>query len=364
MIVPNSTKYSWYTADTDVAYFNSGTTGGTYWRGRLIGIADYGNNPDNHPVILKLETGTGSDYFVSFNRARGVNDEVQEASDRVLIHRVEGGHGTAYSQSMLMATLYEGRTRTIENWRESGIDLEIKVIDINFSSSPDYADVLVKFGPPTQEPTAKPSKNPTSEPSTREPTPMPTNEPTTNEPTTSEPTTNEPTTNEPTTTEPTTSSEPTHKTSKPTTNEPTTPKTTTTTATTTTSTTTTTPETTTTTSTVTSTSHVTFDSGTTSSTSWSGYMAEEGSDFAGSESPTRVYLYTGSSNKLYLEYKDRNLYFRTTSSTGDVHTMGTIAVGASELVANWRYTGYDLAIEVGETNVTDEYARVKIVFRP
>ena len=67
---------------------------------------------------------------------------------------------------------------------------------------------------------------------------------------------------------------------------------------------------------------------------------------------------------MYLEYKERNLYFRAKDSTGDVHTMGTIAVGGSELVANWRYTGYDLTIEVGETNSTNEYARVKLVFRP
>jgi hypothetical protein len=267
----NSIMHSWYTADTDVAFFNSGTTGGTSWRGRLIGVADYAKNPFNHPIILKLETGTGSDYFVSFNRATGVNSEVQEASDQVLIHQVEGGHGTEYSQSMLMTTLYEGRTGTIENWRESGIDLTVKAIEINLSSSPVYAEVLIKFGQQT---------------------------------------------------------------------------------------------TTTTTSTASSSSRVTFDSGTTSSTSWSGYIAEEGSDFDGSDFPTRVYLYTESSKKLYLEYKDETLYFQAKSSTGDVYTMGTIPVGGSELVLNWRYTGYGLAIEVQETDYTSEFARVKLLFKP
>jgi hypothetical protein len=302
--VHNSTKYSWYTADTDVAFFNSGTTGGTSWSGRLIGMSDYGNNPYNHPIILKLETGVGSDYFVSFNRAGGVNSEVQEANDLVLIHRVEGGHGTEYSQSMLMSTLYGGRTGTIENWRKSGIDLTVMVNEINLWSSPAYADVLIKFGETTT-----------------------------------------------TTTTSTTT---------------TTPETTTTaeTPTTTTSTTTKKPETTTTTSTVTSSYYVTFDSGTTSSTSWSGYIAEEGSNFAGSDFPTRVHLYSGSSNTLYLEYKDEQLYFQAKRSTGDVYTMGAIPVGGSEFVANWRYSGYDLAIEVGETEYTNEYARVKLVFRP
>ena len=298
----NSTKYSWYTADTDVAFFNSGTTGGTSWSGRLIGMSDYGNNPYNHPIILKLETGVGSDYFVSFNRAGGVNSEVQEANDLVLIHRVEGGHGTEYSQSMLMSTLYGGRTGTIENWRKSGIDLTVMVNEINLWSSPAYADVLIKFGETTTT-----------------------------------------TTTSTTTTTPETTT---------TTETPTTTK----------STTTKTPETT--TSTVTSSYYVTFDSGTTSSTSWSGYIAEEGSNFAGSDFPTRVHLYSGSSNTLYLEYKDEQLYFQAKRSTGDVYTMGAIPVGGSEFVANWRYSGYDLAIEVGETEYTNEYARVKLVFRP
>jgi len=302
--VHNLTEYSWYTADTDVAFFNSGTTGGTSWRGRLIGMSDYGNNPYNHPIILKLETGTGSDYFVSFNRAGGVNSEVQEANDLVLIHRVEGGHGTEYSQSMLMSTLYGGRTGTIENWRKSGIDLTVTVIEIDLWSSPAYADVLIKFGETTTTTTT----------STTTTTPETTT------------TTDTPTTTTLTSTE--------------------------------------TPETTTTTSTVTSTYDVTFDSGTTSSTSWSGYTAKEGSDFAGSDFPTRVYLYSGSSNRLYLEYKDEQVYFQVMRSTGDMYTMGTIPVEGSELVRNWRYSGYDLAVEVGETEYTNEYVRLKIVFRP
>jgi hypothetical protein len=304
LIVHNSTKYSWYTADTDVAFFNSGTTGGTSWSGRLIGMSDYGNNPYNHPIILKLETGVGSDYFVSFNRAGGVNSEVQEANDLVLIHRVEGGHGTEYSQSMLMSTLYGGRTGTIENWRKSGIDLTVMVNEINLWSSPAYADVLIKFGETTTTTTTSTT---------------------------------------------TTTPETTTTTETPTTTSLTTTKT---------------PETTTTTSTVTSSYYATFDSGTTSSTSWSGYIAEEGSNFAGSDFPTRVHLYSGSSNTLYLEYKDEQLYFQAKRSTGDVYTMGAIPVGGSEFVANWRYSGYDLAIEVGETEYTNEYARVKLVFRP
>ena len=51
----------WY--DTQhVVTFNSGTQGFKSWRGRLIGPAEYGNNPGNHAVVLKLETGTPNDW--------------------------------------------------------------------------------------------------------------------------------------------------------------------------------------------------------------------------------------------------------------------------------------------------------------
>jgi hypothetical protein len=120
--------------------------GGTSWRGRLIGVADYDNNPSKYPIMLKLETGGGSDYFVSFNRDSGVNSEVQQASDQVPIYQVAGGDGMTYSKSMLKAALRGGRSATVENWRKSGLDLTINVIEINTSSSPAYADVEVVFG--------------------------------------------------------------------------------------------------------------------------------------------------------------------------------------------------------------------------
>ena len=139
--------HRWYTADTDIAYFNSGTTGGTSWSGRLIGAADYGNNPNKYPIMVKIEVGGASDYFVSFNRATGINSEVQQAHDQVVIYQVDSGDGLKYSKSMMKAALQGGRQATIENWRKSGKDLTIKVIKINTSSSPGYAEISILFGP-------------------------------------------------------------------------------------------------------------------------------------------------------------------------------------------------------------------------
>ncbi len=142
----NSTTHSWYTDDTDIAFFNSGTSGGSSWRGKIIGVADYYNNPSNFPIMLKLETGGGADYFISFNRARGVNSEVQQAKNQVTVYQVDSGDGTRYSKSMLKIALSSGRSATIENWRRSGKDLTIKVNTISTYSSPGYADVQVSFG--------------------------------------------------------------------------------------------------------------------------------------------------------------------------------------------------------------------------
>lgn len=136
----------WYD-DEHIQSWNSGTTGGTSWRGKIIGLADYGSNPNDLPFILKLETGTASDYFVSFNRASGINSEVQQAANQVTMYQVDAGEGFSYSRSTLKAAIQNGRSATIENWRKSGKDLTIKVVSIITSSSPSFAQVLITFGP-------------------------------------------------------------------------------------------------------------------------------------------------------------------------------------------------------------------------
>ena len=276
MTVHNSTMHRWYTYDTDIAFFNSRTSGGTFWLGRLIGVADYGDNPNNHPIVLKLETGGESDYFVSFNCARGINVDVQLASNHGTLHRVKDGDGMTYSQSTLITTLSGGLNVTVKNWRKSGMDLTIHVIKINLGLSPGYADVKIIFGPQTLT---------TSETST------------------------------------TTKS-----------------------------------------STVTSSSlQVTFDSGTTYSTSWSGYIAEDDSLI---KFPTKVNLYIGSgSDELYLGYKDGEVHLLRKSSSGDVNIVVSIAKGGSQVIMNWRFLGYGLLIEVRENDI-DKFPSVNLLFRP
>ncbi len=144
-VLLNTLQHSWYDADYAVS-FDSGSTGGTSWRGRLTGLSDYNNNPDGHPITLKLETGGQADWFIAFNRAAGISSDTQSAVDMVTIHRVNAGNGESYSQSFLKGGLRAGRSATIHDWRDTGLGLIIRVTEVNIDVSPAYAFVEVEFG--------------------------------------------------------------------------------------------------------------------------------------------------------------------------------------------------------------------------
>ncbi|KAL9181023.1 hypothetical protein ACHAXT_009828 [Thalassiosira profunda] len=171
----------WFSNGYDVAVWNSDRDS-NQWSRKLIGIADYENNPDARPIVAKLESGGPKDLFLGFNRARGINRQTDQARDRVTVVE-QGGDGLGYSQSFLKAILSPGDpTYTVPNWRGSGEDLKIEVKEINLGANPAYADIAVSFGDPTSEPTRKPTLRPTTmRPSVRpsvRPTPAPTNLPT------------------------------------------------------------------------------------------------------------------------------------------------------------------------------------------
>lgn len=48
---------------------------GTSWSGRLAGISDYATT--NDPVLVKLETGSSTDYYINFNRYRRLESTVE-----------------------------------------------------------------------------------------------------------------------------------------------------------------------------------------------------------------------------------------------------------------------------------------------
>lgn len=163
---------------------------GSQWSGRIIGVADYTNNVNALPVVVKIESGGPNDLFVGFNRAAGINLDVPEGRDQVTVVQA-GNDGLRYSQSFLKAKLSEGDSYSVPNWRGSGEDLTVYVNEVNLLATPAYADVTMNFGDPTSNPTFSPTKEPTPQPSpqptvspTLAPTPQPTVSPT-QEPTSS-----------------------------------------------------------------------------------------------------------------------------------------------------------------------------------
>ena len=113
---------------SDIVNFNSGTTGGTSWSGKIIGAAQHGNNPTNLPVIVMLESGNDFDWLIGFNDIE------------VTITKVKNG------QSFLKGALPAGKSASISNWRRSGLELTIKVNEIDTDVPPAYASVEITFG--------------------------------------------------------------------------------------------------------------------------------------------------------------------------------------------------------------------------
>lgn len=166
---------SWYDNNKIVINPREGS-----WFGKVIGIADFANNPEGYPVVIKIETLTTTDQFVTFNRATGINRHNVQADDEVTIIEA-GSNGEWYSQSFLKATLLSGEVYTISNWGDAqDLTITVKSIAINSGSFPAFAEISVCLGPcayPTESPSQVPSTLPSSSP-TRFPTQAPTSAPT------------------------------------------------------------------------------------------------------------------------------------------------------------------------------------------
>eukprot|EP00569_Conticribra_weissflogii_P017185 CAMPEP_0171451118 /NCGR_PEP_ID=MMETSP0881-20121228/40982_1 /TAXON_ID=67004 /ORGANISM="Thalassiosira weissflogii, Strain CCMP1336" /LENGTH=729 /DNA_ID=CAMNT_0011975599 /DNA_START=73 /DNA_END=2262 /DNA_ORIENTATION=+ len=134
-------------------------------RRKIVGIADYDNNPDGHPVVIKLETDTDEDYFLGFNRAYGVNSDNKQADNLVTLIKA-GSNGLSYSQSWLLATLDQGQSYKFRTWkgmRRRDLIITVNAIDVT-NSNPGYADVTLKYirSSKKNNPKPKPAPSPTA----------------------------------------------------------------------------------------------------------------------------------------------------------------------------------------------------------
>jgi len=170
----------WYNDGGILTYI---PTVGKAWSGTLMGVGEWKDSPGRHPVVVKIETGTNTDYFVGFNRAAGANAQNDEADDLVTIVET-GNNGDRYSQSYLKGYIGVGQSYTFSNWQGSGSDLTISVQTINLGSIPGTADVTISYGTVTDQPTQAPvTAAPTRAPVTAPPTDQPTQAPVTAAPT-------------------------------------------------------------------------------------------------------------------------------------------------------------------------------------
>ena len=114
------------------------------WSGRLIGQVDRDNVDanTNDKVLLKLNTGTSTDYYAMFNLKEGTNSGTVEGGSQVLITSA-GGEGNSYAESELVAKLSANGEYIILDFDGSGFDLKLVVNTVNTNANPAYADVTV-----------------------------------------------------------------------------------------------------------------------------------------------------------------------------------------------------------------------------
>ena len=107
-----------------------------------MGVGQWKDYRAAYPIVIKVETGTNTDYFVGFNRAAGANAENIEAGDLVTIIET-GNNGESYHESQLKGYIGTGEVYTFTNWNGNGQDLVISVGNIDITSNPGTAQVTI-----------------------------------------------------------------------------------------------------------------------------------------------------------------------------------------------------------------------------
>ncbi len=129
-----SWQSKWYTSKSIVV----DPSAGNCFEGNMYGISDY-DNAAASTVLVKIEDASATDFYVAFNRQSGINSGTQEAGNLVTVVQA-GGEGNSYAESSLMAKLGAGGS-----WSGvvDGKTMLVKVLSINTSASPAYANVRI-----------------------------------------------------------------------------------------------------------------------------------------------------------------------------------------------------------------------------
>jgi len=110
------------------------------FKGDLVGIDDVVNNranSQNQDLVVKVHGRGETHLFMMYNRRKGINSEVPEHGDQVVIV----AQSALSEVSVRVATLSEGQTYTNTNWANSGNSLKVKFC--SKGNNGDVASVLV-----------------------------------------------------------------------------------------------------------------------------------------------------------------------------------------------------------------------------
>jgi hypothetical protein len=128
-----SWDFGWYSSRHVVINPTNG-----YFHGLFIGIDDFLNTvtSSNYNVVGKV-----GDYYLMYNRKKGVNSQVQGDGDTVTIIRQPSSGSVSWNEGQLIEA--SGSDTFVKaGWGGTGKDLVIKVCERRFGT-PDYARVLV-----------------------------------------------------------------------------------------------------------------------------------------------------------------------------------------------------------------------------
>jgi len=121
-------------------FYTTVTPTSANFKGDLVGIDDVVNNranSANQELVVKIQGSGQSDLFMMFNRKKGINSDVPEHGDQVVII----AQSSRSAISVRLGALSTGQTGTISNWANSGNALKIKVCSVD--NGGDVASVII-----------------------------------------------------------------------------------------------------------------------------------------------------------------------------------------------------------------------------
>lgn len=128
--------------------------------GEIAGFVEDPSDPSIPPMLVKLNTPSSVDYYISFNRQRDFNIGTKEGGNMVLITS-QGGEGTSYAQSSLEAKLSEGMSWTSPQNYEGKL-FRVTVVSIGVRAKVEICWGVCVTSSPTRSPTQIPTERPTT----------------------------------------------------------------------------------------------------------------------------------------------------------------------------------------------------------